>query len=54
MGSLRKRIRSVVSILSDRRVAEQIVLDHRNVAVNIRQSIVAYGHADTHTNDAGL
>ena len=26
----------------------------RNVAVNIRQSIVAYGHADTHTTDAGL
>jgi len=25
----------------------------RNVAVNIRQSIVAYGHADTDSNHAG-
>ena len=27
---------------------------HRNVAVNIRQSIVPYGHADPHTTDPGL
>ena len=26
----------------------------RNVAVNIRQSIGYYGHADTHPNHAGL
>ena len=28
--------------------------DVRNVAVNIRQSVVAYGHADTYPNYAGL
>ncbi len=34
--------------------ADQQACDSRNVAVNIRQSIVPYGHADSHTNDAGL
>ena len=28
--------------------------EDRNVAVNIRQSIVPYGHADPHTTDPGL